>query len=75
MLLMTGTDSGADRRAQTDSPEVEVFEGKLGLNDPGGLDSGSQHVLLGGYVAWLDQPLQVVQVAEGKETLSTAARV
>lgn len=44
-------------------PEVEVFEGKLGLNDTGGLHSGSQHVLLCGHITGLDQSLQVIQVA------------
>lgn len=28
------------------SPEVQVFDRKLGLNDAGGFDSGSKHVLL-----------------------------
>lgn len=45
------------------SPEVEVFEGKLGLDDTGGLYSGSQHVLLSGHITGLDQSLQVIQVA------------
>lgn len=46
------------------SPEVQVFEAELGLNDTGGLHSWSQHILLSGNVAWLDQSLQVVQVTE-----------
>lgn len=44
-------------------PEVEVFEGKLGLYDTGGLHSGSKDVLLGGHITGLDQSLQVIQVA------------
>lgn len=27
-------------------PEIQVFDGKLGLNDACGFDSGSKHVLL-----------------------------
>lgn len=52
--------------SSADSPEVEIFEGKLGLDDTGGLHSWSQHILLSGHVAWLDQSLQVIQVAEVK---------
>lgn len=55
---------------------MEIFEGKLGLNDTSGLHSGSQHILLGGHVAWCDQSLQVIQVAEGKwNSLNTNSNV
>ena len=43
--------------------EVQVFEGEVGLHDAGGFHSGPQHVLLGGDVAALRYPVQIVQVA------------
>lgn len=48
------------------SPEMEIFEGKCGLDDTSGLHSWSQHILLSGHIAWLDQSLQVIQVADGE---------
>lgn len=45
--------------------EVELLECEVSLHDAGGLDAGSQHVLLSGDVVGLGYPFQVVQVAEG----------
>lgn len=44
------------------TPEIEILEAKLGLDDTGGLDSGAQYVLLCGDVARGDQTFQVIQV-------------
>lgn len=49
-----------------DSPEVKIFEGELSLNDTSGFHSWSQHILLSGHIAWLDQSLQVIEVAVWK---------
>ena len=40
-------------------PKVEVLEGELRLNDTRGLDTGAQHILFSGHVAWGYQALQV----------------
>lgn len=44
--------------------EVEFLESEVSLHDAGGLDSGSQHVLLGGDVIGFGYPLQVIQITE-----------
>jgi len=49
-----------------DSPEIEIFQRKRGLDDTSGLHSWPQHVLLSRHIAWLDQSLQIIQVAEGE---------
>lgn len=38
-------------------PEMEVFEGEVGLDDAGGLHSGSQDVLLCGLVVCCPDPV------------------
>lgn len=54
--------------------EVQILESEVCLHNSGGLDPGSQHVLLGGDVICFSYPLQVIQVAIGKEDKRTAAR-
>ena len=42
---------------------MQVFEGEVGLDNPSGLYSGSEHILLGWNVVGLGYPLNVIQVA------------
>ena len=44
---------------------MQVLEGEVGFHDAGGLDTGAQHVLLGGHIGAMGYPIQVVEVAEG----------
>lgn len=44
--------------------EVEFLESEVSLHNAGGLDSSSQHVLLGGDVICFGYPLQVIQITE-----------
>ena len=46
-------------------PEVQLFAGELFFDDTGGFDSRSQHVLLGGHVVRLADPLHFIEVAAG----------
>ena len=50
-------------RRQTDSLEVEVFEGEVDLDDSGRLDSRPQDVLLCRLVVFGTEPLQIVKEA------------
>lgn len=59
--LQSDTEASSRRRYWL---EVKVFESKVSLHDASGLHSRAQDILLGGDVAGLADPLQVVQVAE-----------
>lgn len=48
------------------SPEIQVFDRKLGLNDACGFHSRSQHILLIRKVVGVCNPVQLVQVAREK---------
>lgn len=51
------------------SPEIQVFDRKLGLNDACGFHSRSQHILLIRKVVRVCNPVQLVQVAREKFAL------
>lgn len=53
---------------------MQVFKGKVGLHNPCGLHSGSEHVLLGWNVVGLGYPLKVIQVTVETEHLSFNAQ-
>lgn len=45
---------------------MQLLEGEVSLHNPSGLDPSPQHVLLGGDVIQLSDPLQIIQVTEGR---------
>lgn len=48
-------------------PEMEILEGKLGFNDPSGLNSGAENILLCGNISRSYQPCQGIQVTANIE--------
>lgn len=44
--------------------EVQFLESEVSLHNASGLDSSSQHILLGGDVICFSYPLQIIQVTE-----------
>lgn len=49
--------------------EVKVLESEVCFHNSSSFDSGSQHILLGGYISPMGYPLQVIQVTLGRQKL------
>lgn len=56
-----------DKQCWLYSLKVKVLESEVCFHNTSSFDSGSQHILLGGYISPMGYPVQVIQVTLGRE--------